>query len=487
MSNLSDNLYNIAQIRAAERWAIERQGIAAQQLMSDAAKAVFEQIGLHWPDQRRLTVFCGAGNNAGDGYVVAKLALQAGFEVKVYAFAAVESLKAEALEACQDFLQTSGARLEVAADGFDIRGVVVDALFGIGLSRPVSGEYIRAIEAINASGCPVVAVDIPSGLHADTGHVLGVAIKAHLTVTFIGFKCGLLTGEAADYCGEIVCASLGIDSIGLSQIEPTVRRLSKMPLPRRDRCGHKGRYGHVLLIGGNFGFSGAIRLAAETALRSGAGLVSVASRAEHHAFINIGRSELMCHATETFEAVSLLLEKASCIVIGPGLGQDEWAKTMLAAVLATDKPCVVDADALNLLAKQAQYRQHWILTPHPGEAARLLNCSTEQVGKNRFAALTELRRQYGGCCLLKGAGTLIACGDEVYVSTTGNPGMASGGMGDVLAGAIGGLLAQGLSMEQATQLAVYVHGEAGDSLAKQYGERGLLAGDMPERIRACLN
>ncbi|MDT4288170.1 NAD(P)H-hydrate dehydratase [Methylomonas sp. MO1] len=487
MQTPASKLYCTAQIREVERYAIDELGIPGRELMRRAAYALFEQLRQSWPEQQAVTVFCGAGNNGGDGYDVATLALQANFQVSVYALADPDGLPGDALSAYQDFLQAGGRVSDFEAGQSKLQGVIVDALFGIGLSREVGQDYALAIAAINASGCPVIAVDVPSGLHAYTGSVLGCAVKADVTVTFIGLKCGLFTGEAAEYCGKIICSSLDIDAAVLAAMPPFALLLEKLDLPRRARVAHKGRFGHVLLIGGNLGYTGAIRLAGEAALRSGAGLVSIATRASHSGLINIGRSELMCHGVECGEALHALLEKASVIVIGPGLGQDDWAREMFGAALAIDKQCVIDADALNLLSLQPKRRANWILTPHPGEAARLLGCSAGQISADRFAALADLHSQYGGTCLLKGAGTLITCDDTVYVGTTGNPGMASGGMGDVLSGLIGGLLAQGLSLDEATRLGVYVHGEAADSLALEFGERGLLAGDLPARIRKLLN
>lgn len=487
MQIASTKLYCTAQIREAERYAIEELKIPGRELMRRAGQAVFDQIALRWPAQNTITVFCGGGNNGGDGYDIACLALRAGYRVTVYALADPNDLPGDAASAFREFLATGGQVSHFEVGNAKLQGVLVDALFGIGLSREVRGHYAEAIAAINASGCPVVAVDVPSGLHAYTGSVLGCAVKAAVTVTFIGLKCGQFTGDAVEHCGELVCETLDIDDKVLAAMPPFAQLLERTALPRRSRIAHKGHFGHVLLVGGNLGYSGAIRLAGEAALRSGAGLVSIATRAAHSGLINIGRPELMCHGVECGEALQPLLQRASVIVIGPGLGQDEWAREMFGAALAEDKVCVIDADALNLLALQPKRRQHWILTPHPGEAARLLGVSTRQISADRFAALVDMHSQYAGTCLLKGAGTLITAGEKVYVSTTGNPGMASGGMGDVLAGLIGGLLAQGLDPEQAAMLGVYVHGQAADNLALESGERGLLAGDLPERIRILLN
>jgi NAD(P)H-hydrate epimerase len=316
---------------------------------------------------------------------------------------------------------------------------------------------------------------------------MGCAVQAEATMTFIGLKCGLFTGEAADYCGQIVLADLNVPKTVFATVKPSAKLLKKTALLPRSRCAHKGKFGHVLLIGGNLGYSGAIRLAGEAALRSGAGLVSIASRAAHISLLNIGRPELMCHAVEEASELIPLLAKAGVVVIGPGLGKDDWAESLFETVLACGKPLVVDADGLNLLAQKPLKRQNWVLTPHPGEAARLLACRTDDIAADRYAAVAALQQDYGGVCLLKGAGSLIADGEDIYVSTTGNPGMASGGMGDVLSGIVGSLLAQGWSLAEALKLGVYVHGEAADWSAAEQGERGLLASDLFAELRRCLN
>lgn len=479
-------LYQVAEIREAERIAIQELGIPGLQLMRDAGLAAFKALQQRWPDQRTLTIFCGAGNNAGDGYVVAKLALEAGYQVSTYSLVDPLTLKGDAITAYYDFFD-AGGRLMAFDSQQEPEGIIVDALLGTGLSRAVNPEYEAAIKFINQSAGPVLAIDVPSGLHADSGCVMGCAVKAELTVTFIGLKRGLFTGEARDYCGDIVCCSLNLPDTLLSRLPQSANLLMKTPLAVRPRCAHKGDFGHALLIGGNHGYMGAIRLAGEAALRSGAGLVSIATRTAHASLLNIGRPELMCHAVETPDDLSDLLVKASVVVIGPGLGQDEWAISLLNKILASDKACVIDADALNLLAQSPVKRQNWLLTPHPGEAARLLGLSTADIAQDRFAAVKHIQTQYGGICILKGAGSLIANDESIFVSTTGNPGMASGGMGDVLAGLSGALMAQGLSLLDAAKLAVYVHGEAADSVANESGERGMLASDLLPKIREHLN
>jgi len=270
-------------------------------------------------------------------------------------------------------------------------------------------------------------------------------------------------------------------------LEASTTRVVKAPLPRRKRDAHKGDCGHVLVVGGELGYSGAVIMAGEAALRVGSGLVSIATRAEHAGFLNLYRPELMCHGVETSEQLSALLAKADVVVVGPGLSQSDWAKALFHAAISSGKPTVVDADGLNLLAAAPTAKTYWVLTPHPGEASRLLNCATAAIQHDRFAAALSLQANYGGVAILKGAGTLIASGHQLAVSNTGNPGMASGGMGDVLSGVIAGLLAQGLSLQDAAQQGVYIHGLAADLAAEKGGERGLLASDLMPYLRLLVN
>jgi NAD(P)H-hydrate epimerase len=369
----------------------------------------------------------------------------------------------------------------------------VDAILGTGLEREVEGLWREAIEAMNAHPAAILALDIPSGLHADTGAILGAAIQAAATLTFIGLKQGLFTGQGPACCGALSFAGLGVPSDIHSIIHPACWRYTgeDLPalLPRRPRSAHKGHFGHVLVIGGDLGLAGAARLAAEAAARSGAGLVSVATRAVHAGWQAAARPELMFHGVETPDELTPLLSRATVIAIGPGLGREEWGRTLLRAVLASDRPLVLDADALNLLAAEPAFRDDWILTPHPGEAARLLKMTPAQVEADRFTAVEDVALRYGGVALLKGAGSLIASQSDglVALSAAGNPGMASGGMGDVLTGVIAALVAQGLAPFAAAQAGAYLHGQAGDLAAQAGGERGLVATDLLPFLRQLVN
>ncbi len=487
MQNLPSQLYSVTQVREFERIAIENCGISNYELMTRAGQAVFSQIISHYPHAKQIAVFCGTGNNAGDGFVVARLALLAGLKVIVYYLIDPDKLKGSAMEAYLDFTKSGGIISQFSDDIKVTEDIVVDALLGTGIIRPVTGLFKQAIEVMNKSSATKVAVDIPSGLQADTGMVLGAAVKAKYTVTFIGLKQGLFTGMAADYCGEIIYDSLAVPNQVFNQDNGTVKRVLSKSLAKRSRCAHKGAFGHVLIIGGDVGYSGAVKLAGEAALKVGAGLVSIATRRKHAGYLNIDRPELMCHGIDNADELVSLIYKASVIVIGPGLGQSEWAKTIFQSAMLTTKPLVVDADGLNLLAQFSYSCKNWVLTPHPGEAARLLTSSTAKLQADRFTSVRALQAKYGGVVVLKGAGTLVAADEGIAVSNTGNPGMASGGMGDVLSGVIAALIAQGLPLYEAAQQGVYIHGLAADIAAMDEGERGLLASDLLPRLRQLVN
>lgn len=479
-------LYTANQIREIERNAIEHLGVPGIELMRRAGKAAFDVLRQQWPAIDSVTVFCGGGNNGGDGYVVARLALQVGFRVVLMSMVDADTLKNDAYTAYQDFL-AAGGQVHAFDESIAVDGVIVDALLGTGLNREVNSRYAAAIGLINRTNAAVLAIDVPSGLNADTGAVMGDCVRADVTMTFIARKTGLFTGQAADYVGDVVCDDLTVPNEAFSIVDSTVKLLNYKPMSRRRRCAHKGDCGRVVLMGGNIGFSGAIRLAGEAALRSGAGLVSVLTHPTHAASVNIGRPELMCRGVDETTLLADILERAGVIVVGPGLHQDDWGRTLFQAALDTNRPCVIDADGLNLLACDPIKRDNWILTPHPGEAARLLGCTTYDLGADRYAAIRAIQQRYGGVCVLKGAGTLIADDSRIRVATVGNPGMASGGMGDVLAGICGALLAQGLTPFNAACMAVDLHGRAADRVAEKQGEIGLLASDLFVELQTLIN
>jgi ADP-dependent NAD(P)H-hydrate dehydratase / NAD(P)H-hydrate epimerase len=368
--------------------------------------------------------------------------------------------------------------------------VIVDALFGTGLARAVSGDAAAMIAAINASRRPVVSVDMPSGLHADTGAVLGVAVHAEITVTFVGLKQGMYVGVGLDHTGRVIVDDLGVPAECYDGAIPVARLIVDdsvlRALPRRARTSHKGSHGHVLVIGGGPGMPGAARLAGEAALRAGAGLVTLAVHPGNSA-IAAARPELMCVGVSSAAELAPVLGKATVIAVGPGLGQGRWAEGLVDAAIGRGVWLVMDADALNWLAAHPRTCDRWVLTPHPGEAARLLGITTAAVQSDRLGSARELQQRYGGVAVLKGAGTIVyPPGGPAFVCDRGNPGMAVGGMGDVLTGVIAGIVAQCGDLALAAQAGVFVHAQAGD-LAARAGERGMLASDVLRQVRACVN
>lgn len=497
MSETSDYLpslvYSADQVAALDRRFIEQFEVDGFTLMQRAARAAFDELAGHWPMPGRLSVFCGPGNNGGDGFLVAAFALEAGWQVQLYLLASREQVSGDAAAALAAFEQAGGA-LSAFEQSPVYADVIVDALLGTGLNRDVEGSVAAAIDHINAArsrGAGVFSIDIASGIDATTGHVWGAAVKAHATATFIGLKMGILTGEGPSHCGEVSFDSLGAPDALFDDQPYLARRIThrqlRHALQPRARSAHKGHNGHVLCVGGKRGIGGAIRLSAEAALRSGAGRVSVACHPDHAGPMSQALPEVMALGMDDPQRIDPLLAVASVIAIGPGLGTDDWADELWQRALATDKPLVVDADGLNLLAQVPSQRGDWILTPHPGEAARLLGCENADIGKDRVGAVRALARRYNAIVVLKGAGTLISTPDDLTLCTQGNPGMAVGGMGDLLTGVIASLVAQGMSLSESAIFGVYLHALAGDSAAALHGERGLLPSDLFEPLREHVN
>ena len=482
-------LYRAGQVRDLDRRAIRELGIPGYELMTRAGHATLNALRALWPAARSITVLCGPGNNGGDGYVVARVARAQSLRVHVVALGHPAPAGSDARHACDDFT-AAGGRCEPWSPEVLESDVVVDALYGTGLARPVTGEAAMMLEAVNASGRPVVAMDIPSGLHADSGAVLGVAARAALTVTFIGRKVGLYVGGGPEHAGRVVFDALDVPAETYDRAAPVARLLDEQDvfqaLPRRRRAAHKGDHGHVLVIGGGPGMPGAARLAGEAALRAGAGLVTLAVHPESTGIVG-ARPELMCVATRTAADLVGALERATVVAVGPGLGQSDWSVALLESAIASGRPLVVDADALNLLAAAPGRLDRWVLTPHPGEAGRLLDITSAAVQADRLQSARDLQARYGGTVVLKGAGSIVHGTQGVPgICDRGNPGMAAAGMGDVLTGVIAGLAAQCADLELGARAGVFVHAQAGD-LAARRGERGLLASDVLEQVRACVN
>ncbi len=496
--SLTHHTYKVNQLQGYEADAAQLIGINLWQLMQRAGAAVFQQIKEKFPDARKLIIICGKGNNGGDGYIIAALAHQAGLSVTVVVKGARESIADNAKLALE---QLDGLPIKIMfyhdialiqQTVRDFQGdLLVDCLFGIGFNGYLSAPYVELITEINNTLCPRVSVDVPSGLNADLGTISTVAVKATLTVTLIAYKQGLLSGQAANFVGNLQLETLAANH-ALAQLTKAlcfVQNKQNLPvISPRLPCSHKGHIGLLLAVGGHHAYTGAICLAAEAALRSGASLVSVCCHEMSRTPLLTRRPEVMIAANslQTLSS-SPVLDKAKSIILGPGLGQDNWSQALFDCVIQLPQSKVIDADALRLLAKKPLKNNQWILTPHPGEAAALLACSTAEVEADRFSAVKKIALQYGGICVLKGAGTLISDGNITWINRTGNPGMASGGMGDVLSGIIGALILQTSDILSAARLGVYIHGLAADIITQKHGQIGLLASDLSPEVQRLIN
>jgi NAD(P)H-hydrate epimerase len=513
---LPESLYTAEGVQELDRLAIHDFDVPGFDLMQRAARAAFRQLGRRWPEARSVTVLCGAGNNGGDGYLIAAAAARQGMRVHCFAVADPAKLQGDAQRAYDTAIEAgialtradrvgqdqadAGATHDPGNTHKELRaalsnsGVVVDAMLGTGISGPLREPFATAVHLVNQSQKPVLAVDVPTGLDATTGRIPSEAVSAVVTVTYIGLKLGLLTGSGPDVSGELVFDALGVPQSVYSQITPVARRSSwsqmSTRLPVRRRGAHKGDCGHLLVIAGDLGFGGAGLLAAEAAARTGAGLVSLATRADYVGAALSRCPSLMVRGLEHGNELAPLLAAADGVVFGPGCGKGAWGQQMLQQVMDFEGPVLVDADGLNLLSGLSpQRRENWILTPHPGEAGRLLSCTAREVGENRLDAVNTLQARFGGVVLLKGAGTLVS-GEKATLPVLvqgGNPGMATGGMGDVLSGMIGALMNQGLNTFDATVVGACLHGAAADRGAVDNGFMGLLPTDVIDRIPQVLS
>lgn len=492
MMKIPQRLYTAHETRTLDRIAIDEFAIPGSTLMARAADAVLKQLLLHFPLAKRVGIFCGPGNNGGDGFVLARLLKSMRLTADVILLADPENLKGDALRAFESLRTDHIQVMPWQNQSLQEYDVLVDAIFGSGLDRDLSGDVLKAVQAINEAKRPVLAVDVPTGLEVDTGSVLGACVRADLTVTFIGFKRGLLTCEGRDHAGDIVFDDLGVTEeiyqrVPVNTWAICLDELLPEKLPKRLKNTNKAGYGHTLVFAGNDGFFGAGLLTANAALRTGSGLVSLGTRAGFANTAAMALPEVMTFAAEKISDCRDKLSKATVVAVGPGLTQDRWAELVMRESTESSLPLIVDADALNLVARTQLVRGDWILTPHPGEAARLLGCTVADIQSDRFAAVAELARKFSAVVVLKGSGTIVSDGKTWHVCTEGNPGMASGGMGDALTGIIAGLVAQGVDLYSAAKLGVAVHARAGDLVAKEGGLVGMLASDVIAKIRTVVN
>ena len=510
------SLHTVAQVRALERHWIDVVGVPSFELMSRAGVFAMRQLRARWSTARDILVLTGGGNNAGDGYILAHEAWSLGLSPRVIALTPPASLKGDAARAAERCVAL-GVPVELfdssrLAEQLAKADVIIDAIFGIGLQRELNAEMCGVVQLVNASARPVLSIDVPSGLCADSGTPRPCAIRADLTVTFIAHKLGLNLIEATPWVGSLVLGTL-VDDASLSgdvvsSIGSVAQRLDgqvlRRALPRRSPCTHKGEAGHVVVVGGGVGMPGAARLAAIAALRVGAGKLTVLCHPASAASIATAHPELMVRPIEDATAIASHLQSADLRLVGPGLGRDAWARQMLDAVLDESVPTVLDADALTLLASgsgrtlaadPAARIRPWVLTPHPAEAARLLELGTNDVQADRLAALAKLESRTRAVIVLKGAGTWIGCaGKTPSLCAVGNPRLATAGTGDVLAGIVAGIWAQQSDRTSvdsallAAQAAVWLHTQAAEPQKDAGGspDRGLLAGELAMDLVRCL-
>lgn len=483
-------MYTSEQIYQAEQDYLATGELTNFELIELAGNAAFRLLSKRHSKDVPILVLAGYGNNGADAFICASKLIESGYLVSLMAVSRTEAEQASRLDftRCRDaYICRGGIVEEPDLERIGAAEVIVDGLLGTGVKGEVRETIRHIIDTVNKSKAWVLSIDVPSGIIPDTGYS-ACAIEADMTITFGALKQGLMTGHARHCCGKIMLASLGMSpflpATGVTQVTDKFVRARIIP---RARDSHKGLSGKVTVIGGDNGMAGAVRLAGEACLRAGAGLVNVISRPEHQNTVNANRPELMFWGCELVDMeVYLRLGWAHTLVIGPGLGKQTWGYNLLKAVALSDKPCVLDADALNLLSEEPRSQGNWILTPHSGEAARLLACSIENVEKDRFKAAQDIQAKYGGIVVLKGPGTLITDGKQCVVAPVGNPGLASGGCGDVLSGVIGALLSQNHSLLDAAVMGVVIHGTAADRAALQ-GERGMLASDLMPHIRSLVN
>jgi len=501
-----------AQMRELDRRTIEEAGVSGKILMERAGSGIVDCIErtLGSTRHKTVTVFCGKGNNGGDGFVVARLLHRLRAKVRIIAMAAPSELSRDAAIMYRRFVGSAGksaihrfASQDHAQAIIRDSRIVIDALLGTGMSHDVTGPYAEAIESINTSNCPVIAVDIPSGLHAETGAVMGHAVKASHTVTLGLPKRGLFQGSGIDFAGSVSVVDLGIPSAFIDSVPTNITLMTpdfiRSLLPVRQASQHKGTFGHAGLIAGSVGKTGAAAMAAMAALRIGTGLVTVAVPSGLNDIVESKLLEAMTvpmpdtkaktFARSGLDRLSAFAAARTAVAIGPGLStHPETVELVQGLIGRLDCPAVLDADALNALAGRASILTACkippILTPHPGEMARLeSNATSSSVNLDRIGTAVRFARERGVFVVLKGARTVVAGPDgAAAICPTGNPGMATAGTGDVLTGMIVGLLAQGLKSWDASCAATYLHGLAGDLAAFDKGQAGLVARDLIEQI-----
>jgi len=496
MENLPSNIYSSEVVRKIDNHAIGSIPISSYSLMLKAGQAAQIIINTHYSEAKKIVVFCGDGNNGGDGFILASLLLQNNKSVAVIRVGSNENLSEETNQALNLYLKTGGVVKKFENGTSYINefeaDLYVDAILGTGISRKVSGFYLEAINFLNSSKIPIVSIDIPSGLNSDTGIPMKTAVKSSITLVLVALKQGLFLGNASDYVGQIKFDGLDIPLELYDIFRPSLRIMnsSSLPniLPMRLKSSYKGDNGTLLVVGGNENMGGAITLAAESALRSGVGMVKVATHIKNKDFILKRLPEVLCFGIEAKNQLANCLDDVDAVVLGPGLGRSRWSNDLYRTTMNSKLPIILDADALNILAEDSEKRDNWILTPHPGEASRLLDTNSKEIQRDRMSNIKKIANRFGGVVVLKGCNTLVMQDQESSpsVCTYGNSGMAVAGMGDVLAGIIGSLVAQNIKPIEAAFAGVMIHALAGDAESIN-GKKGMIPSDLMPHIRKIVN
>jgi len=503
-------------IRSIDRIAIEKYGITGLELMENAGRGVADVVKSAMPSPGgRIAIMAGKGNNGGDGYVAARHLHNSGFKVTVFSLGRTGEIKGDAALNAASWLKMGGevrellssADLKAAESSLRHSSIVVDAIFGTGLEKDITGIHAETVDLVNSVDKKIISVDIPSGIHATTGAVLGRAVKAHITATMAMPKLGLFLFPGRSFSGIVEVVDIGVPK---EMVEDEAIRwniitegdLRKSLKPRKPES-HKSTHGHLLVLAGSPGMTGAAYMASASAMRAGAGLATLGVPGSLNDIMEVKTTEVMSIGLPetpdkmlgavSFDAIKAMLPGKTAVVIGPGVGNTPEMMRLIEMLVQEIKvPLVIDADGLNSIAPQISMlkkaKTEIVLTPHPGEMARLLNASTEDIQSDRMGSALRLVEMTGATVVLKGAGTIIASPTgRIYINTTGNPGLATAGTGDVLAGMLGGFLAQGYGPEEAASAAVYIHGLAGDEVKRTQGELGMMAMDLVPLIPRLLN
>jgi len=494
--------------REIDRRTIEEFGVPGIVLMENAGRAVASVILAEYSSAQKIAVVCGAGNNAGDGFVIARHLISSGKEVSVYITQEKQHYKGDAKTNLNSLLEIKGdvKELEEKLPGIKDTDVIVDAIFGTGLDRNVGGFYEKLIKFMNRLSVPCVSVDIPSGLDADTGRPLGVTVEADVTVTFAPPKLGMCIYPGVDHTGKLFVADITIPKTLWENLPFELLTFQKCVglIKKRSADSHKGTYGHLLVLAGSPGKSGAAILCAEAALRTGSGLVTLGVPNSISPAIEEKTTEVMSislkdskngtfHLDAHEEVLAELNEKKTALAVGPGISTSQsTGKFLEKVIMQCEVPIVLDADALNIISKKPgilrKAKAPVAITPHPGEMARLCGITTKQVQDDRIGTATSFSQKYGCYVVLKGARTVVSAPSaEVFINPTGNSAMATAGTGDVLTGIIGGLMAQGYGCLQSCLLGVFLHGHAADLLLEETGTAGFTASEISRKIPASMN